>query len=1190
MSNVCRLRRAVFLLLALLGAVPLARAGTFSTTPWTNDASSYIASGQTVWAYHFGSTATAAVNGVTVTGLDGPTASNANFDLAGTQFLYGVDHANNLTALGGTGSAEMARRFVYGGNPATITLKGLTAGQAYTASVFGVGFEGAGARIVSFSNAGSTSLNVDESLYSSSNGIRVDHSFVATAATQAITLTPNNVAYTWHLYGLALRPESAPTTVTNVNNSGPGSLRWALANAADRAGPDTIAFAPTLSGQSITLTSGEIVIGGDVTIDATSLPGGVTVSGGGNSRIFRMSSGQTVSLQNLTLTGGNGIGGVGSPVYGGAIFNIGGTVTLTRCTLFGNSSGLGGAIYTNSGSLTLRHCTLTGNSANNYGGAIANTSPLTLTHCTLSGNSANNYGGAIYNNTATLTLTNSIVTGNTAGVGGPDIYKFTGTVTASGANFVGDPASSSLAASATLLTTAQNGAIQLAPLAGNGGPTQTMALLSGSPALDAAVGSSEITDQRGFDRNRDGNAVAGAVPDLGAYEAQAVPTVGNPNPIVVTTATDELDANGTLGTGVSLREAVRDAPAGATITFDASLSGATIALGSAVVIGKNLTIDASILPGGVTLSGNYANEIFAVNSGATVTLAKLTLTGGYTDYDGGAIFNAGTLTLIGCTLSDNHTGTLGGFGGGAIVNYEGTLTLTQCTLSGNSAANYGGAISNTVGTLTLTHCTLSGNSASLFGGAFYNHNGTLTLTNSIVAGNSATNGGPDIGKFVGTVTASGANFVGDVSDSGLAASATLLTTAQNGAIQLGPLANNGGPTKTMALFAGSPALNAAVGSSITSDQRGFPIAGTPDIGAFEVQATISIADRSINEGNTGTASATFTVTLSAASTQTVTVNYATANGTAQSAAPVDYGARTGTLTFSPGQTSKTITVPVVGDTRDEADETFVVNLSGAVNANISDGQGQCTIADDDVAPSLSINDRTVTEGNAGNVNMVFTVRLSAASGRTVTVNYATANGTAQSGAPVDYGARNGTLTFAPGQTSKTITIPVVGDTRVETNETFFVNLSVATNATIADGQGLGTINDDDLAPTLTINDITKVEGSSGGNSNAVFTVTLSEVSGRAVTVNFTTVNGTATAGSLGDYTTTTGTLTIPAGQLTGTITVPVVGDTTVESAETFKINLSGASGANIGDNQGTCTISNDDAAALLAPFEDEPSE
>src|SRR5207245_3154175 len=134
---------------------------------------------------------------------------------------------------------------------------------------------------------------------------------------------------------------------------------------------------------------------------------------------------------------------------------------------------------------------------------------------------------------------------------------------------------------------------------------------------------------------------------------------------------------------------------------------------------------------------------------------------------------------------------------------------------------------------------------------------------------------------------------------------------------------------------------------------------------------ISINDVSLAEGNSGTTSFVFTVSLSNASSQTITVTYATADGTATTA-DNDYVAANGTLTFNPGDTSKTITVTVNGDTKFEPDETFFVNLSNPINATIADGQGQGTILNDDAQPTISINDVSLAEGNSGTTNFVFT--------------------------------------------------------------------------------------------------------------------------------------------------------------------------------------------------------------------------
>jgi hypothetical protein len=254
-------------------------------------------------------------------------------------------------------------------------------------------------------------------------------------------------------------------------------------------------------------------------------------------------------------------------------------------------------------------------------------------------------------------------------------------------------------------------------------------------------------------------------------------------------------------------------------------------------------------------------------------------------------------------------------------------------------------------------------------------------------------------------------------------------------------------------------LNATLSAPGGGAVLGAPTSGVVYVVSSEVLPTFSIDDVSVPEGDAGTSNAVFTVTLTPAFAQTVTVDYTTANGTAS--APGDYTTTSGTLTFTPAQTTKTIGVPVVGDTSSESDETFFVNLSNPTNATVADGQGQGTIEDDDL--TLSIDDVAKTEGNSGTSNATFTVTLSGPAAQTVTVQYATANGTAS--APGDYTSTSGTLTFNPAQTSKTINVPVVGDTAVESNETFFVNLSNPTNAAIGDGQGQGTINNDDCADT-----------------------------------------------------------------------------------------------------------------------------
>ncbi len=341
------------------------------------------------------------------------------------------------------------------------------------------------------------------------------------------------------------------------------------------------------------------------------------------------------------------------------------------------------------------------------------------------------------------------------------------------------------------------------------------------------------------------------------------------------------------------------------------------------------------------------------------------------------------------------------------------------------------------------------------------------------------------------------------------------------------------------------------------------------------QPLLAVADTSVIEGNSGPVSAIFTATLSISSSQTITVNYATADNIA--VAPADYSATSGTLTFTPGVLTRTIAVPVQGDTLDELDETFVVNLSEPVNATLADNQGQGTILDDDPSPSLSINDVTVTESDIGSVNAGFTVSLTGPSGLTVTVPYSTVNGSAT--APADYVAASGTLTFTPGITVQTVTVVVQGDSLDEPNENYFVNLGSPVNAGLADSQGVGTINDNDLPPTLSLNDVTVTEGNVG-TVNAVFTATLSTASGLTVTVAYSTTGTTATAGV--DYLSQTDTLTFTPGVTAAQFTVTVNGDTLDELDEAFQVDLSGPANATIGDGQGLGTILDDDGPPTVA--------
>jgi glucose/arabinose dehydrogenase len=336
--------------------------------------------------------------------------------------------------------------------------------------------------------------------------------------------------------------------------------------------------------------------------------------------------------------------------------------------------------------------------------------------------------------------------------------------------------------------------------------------------------------------------------------------------------------------------------------------------------------------------------------------------------------------------------------------------------------------------------------------------------------------------------------------------------------------------------------------------------------------TVAVGDVSVSEGAT---TATVTLSLSAVSGRPVSVTATTSNLTAS---PADFSAVTQSVTFAVGAATATLAVPITTDVLDEANETFAVTLSAPANATIGDGSGVVTIIDDDPAPSLSIADVSVVEGNTGGSPAVFTVTLSAASGQTVTVAYATASGTATGG---DFTAVSGALTFLPGATTQTISVSVLGDVAAESDETFTVTLSAPVNAAIGDGQAVGSIVNDDVAPpapVLTIGNASITENNSGSR-NLTFTVSLTPASATTVTVGYATAPQTATAEV--DYTTRTGTLSFAAGVTSRSFTVPVIGDSLGELNETFVAVLSGATNATIGTGTGVATIVDNDAEVTV---------
>jgi hypothetical protein len=686
--------------------------------------------------------------------------------------------------------------------------------------------------------------------------------------------------------------------VENSSDSGTGSLPYVIANASSG---DTIEFDMS-SGHvtsPITLANGTININKSLAIEGPGAPF-LTISGESNNLIFNVTGSANVAISNLTFA--NGYGSVGGAIShnggnlnldddvfesnqvtdsGGAIFNNGGTLAMSGCYVSDNKApgGTGGGVLVLNGVVTIESSTFVGNQAAYHGGAfMVIGGNLNVIDSTLVSNSAGYDGGGLYlysgnvrlldctiaDNTAStgggvdtqgnLTMANTLVADNSATSGGPD---FVGNLnTDDGSNLIGND---QLTGNGFSQSSDQLNVNPILGSLGNyGGPTETIPLEPGSPAIDAgtnsAVPTGMQTDQRGFYRFANGTT------DIGAFETQVY---------VVTNTADS--------GGGSLRAALTNANVAGSSMIDVATIG-TIGLESSLPV---ISADVDIIgPGAnrLNVSGQDSYQSVVISSGVTASISGLSFISSGNHSGAAGVQNSGTLTLRECSI----TASTNGDDGGGINNAPGaTLTLLGCTVSGNTSANDGGGINNS-GTLTVVNSTIANNRAPAGTGGGINNAGSLTVVNSTIAGNLAFDGGgieaggtvslantivadnttdggtgPD---FVGSVTTDqGNNLIGDPTGSaGL--------TGESDLLGINPLLANlnsyGAASETMPLLPGSPAIDAgnnALASydstALATDQRGFARVrnGTVDIGADECQGfSVSVASGDNQSAVTGT--------------------------------------------------------------------------------------------------------------------------------------------------------------------------------------------------------------------------------------------------------------------------------------------------------------------------------------------------
>jgi len=563
------------------------------------------------------------------------------------------------------------------------------------------------------------------------------------------------------------------------------TLRQAITLANNSAGADTITFA---GDYTITLGANLPAITSTMTIDGSGQR--VNVSGNNAYRVFNINAGGDLSINNLSISDGNA-GGAG----GGGILNNG-TLAVRNSTFLNNTAGYGGGIYNGFLVTSISNSTFSGNTTANSGGAIRIAAGYTITlmvNNTLSDNKDSlNSGGTI------STFANNIIANTTVGA---DCANF-GTITNNIKNLIEDGSCSP----------AFSGDPSLAPLAYNGGDTQTFALLGNAASNQAIDGGDTTTcanapvnslDQRGVTRP--------AVCDIGSFEHET-----STGALTVTKLGDTDD--GICNSDCSLREAVSAAGSGATIDF--AVSG-TITLTSLLPkIITTVTIDGSGQR--VNVSGNNAYRVFNIDAGGDLSINNLSISDGNAGgAGGGGILNNGTLAVRNSTFLNNTAGYGGGIYNGFLVT-----SISNSTFSGNTTANSGGAIRIAAGyTITLmVNNTLSGNKDSL------NSGGTIsTFANNIIANTTA---GADCANF-GTITNNIKNLIEDGSCS----------PAFSGDPLLGPLTYSFGSTQVFPLL-GDSGTNSAIDGGDTTicanapvnglDQRGLARGAACDIGAFEV--------------------------------------------------------------------------------------------------------------------------------------------------------------------------------------------------------------------------------------------------------------------------------------------------------------------------------------------------------------------
>jgi YD repeat-containing protein len=585
-----------------------------------------------------------------------------------------------------------------------------------------------------------------------------------------------------------------------------------------------------------------------------------------------------------------------------------------------------------------------------------------------------------------------------------------------------------------------------------------------------------------------------------------------------------------------------------TITYTYDALGRVTGVSSTGTINAGQSVSTTFDP-----AGNRTN--YSVTGVPTISIGNAVATEGVT-----LTFTVTRSSSTGSATVNYSTAPGTAVSPGDFTTKSGTLTFDPGMLTQNiSVATTNDSALESTETMTVT---LSSPSA---GWSVSPAVGTGTINDNDFATISIANNSPSVtegGNLAFTITRSGvtSNAVTARYDTsnGSAIAGTDYTALINGTVSFAagvtsqtvnvPTTNDTlpEPSETLNLTLSSPSSGATIG---VATRTGTIVDNDT--------AIISIGDTYITEGGV----LAFTVTRSGVTTTTASANYATASGTAISG--TDFTANTGMVTFTPGQTSKTVSVVTINDAVSENNENMTVALtSPSSGAALGTAVGTGIIIDDD-SSVFSIGDAIITEGGT----LSFTVSRSGLTTNATSVSFATSSGSATSGS--DFDANSGTINFAAGVTSRLVNVSTVDDTTLEPDETMSVTLSGAfTN----DAVGEGTILDNDNG--LAMISIGNASATEGGTLS--FTVTRSGNTTNAVSAQYDTSSWTAISNS--DYVSTHSHVYFAAGETSKTVTVDTKQDTIVEGNETFRVNVANPSaGADVDYISGEGTIFDDDS-------------